>query len=309
MKLTRYRNYDYFEVLFAVSEQLIRYFNACENEGVATKAVEANINEKLLPLCEQVILQDILEGGVHDYEYMRGFNQVALFIDNRFIICNYQAAQFADKVIMKKYRRQGDFDRIKEGNKVLQMIDDLSQLSIKDFVKKYYVPRNYVKVDMLLNAFMRFFNVDKFNLTGIGETFINGRVDYDNIIKAALQQFFIANKLTAYKYVNGELYNSGHPVDHVCADMCFERNNESEDFRLQSISIKLFANKEESIRTCHNLKYNQIPEVSSKQFGKLITDQVYPLYEPIVLGQKGDYDEHQRYRKVVIDGYENKERD
>ena len=87
MKLTHYRNHDYFEILFAVSEQLIRYFNACENEGVATKAVEANINEKLLPLCEQVILQDILEGGVHDYEYMRGFNQVALFIDNRFAIC------------------------------------------------------------------------------------------------------------------------------------------------------------------------------------------------------------------------------
>lgn len=309
MKLTHYRNHDYFEILFAVSEQLIRYFNACENEGVATKAVEANINEKLLPLCEQVILQDILEGGVHDYEYMRGFNQVALLIDDSFIMCNYQAAQFADKVIMKKCRRQGDFDRIEEGNKVLQMIDDLNQLSIKDFVKKYYVPRNYVKVDMLLNSFMRFFNVDNFNLTDIGETFINGRVDYDNIIKAALQQFFIANKLTAYKYVNGELYDSGHPVDHICADMCFERNNESEDFRLQSISIKLFFSKEESIKTCYKVENDQIPEVSSKQFGKLITDQVYPLYEPIVLGQKGDYDEHQRYRKVVIDGYENKERD
>lgn len=309
MKLTYYKNHDYFEVLFAVSEQLILYYNACENEGVATKAVEANINEKLLPLCEQVILQDILEGGVHDYEYMRALNQVALSIDNRFLICNYQATQVADKAIMKKYRKQGDFDRIKEGNKVLQMIDDLSQLSTKDFVKKYYVPRNYVKVDMLLNAFMRFFNVDKFNLTGIGETFINGRVDYDNIIKAALQQFFIANKLTAYKYVNGELYNNGNPVDHVCADMYFERNNESEDFRLQSISIKLFANKEESLGVCHKLENDQIPEVSSKQFGKLITEQVYPLYEPIVLGQKKDYDERQRYRKVVVDGYENKERD
>lgn len=283
--MEKYQNTGIDKTMVELNKQLMRYYTACHNDNAHLKAVEININNRLLPKIEGLIAQDMMEGGQHDVKYITWNKQPTLFVDHT-AYCNYQAAQGK---IMEKYGcpLAGDFDRMREGKKVLEMIDDLENISISDFCKKYYEPPVFHKLDVLVNNLQQLYKDENYR-TGITTTrSIGGKIRFDNRANIAMMQFLNANReYYPSCYENGKLYfeSDKREVDHIAARLAFSRKSENEDFSLYKMSIFMYHNKEEE--THSRLDFDKIPLEVGKSFGKLFTQVTYPRCEAIIIASK-----------------------
>lgn len=299
----RYNNADLFKIRATTFEHLKRYFSACHNSRNYITAVEKNISEKLLPTLEDLFMDDLMNGGVHDVNYMDINKQKLLALD-RIGFCNYQAAKgaFEKKIGIPL---EGEFDLNAEGKKILQMIDDLRSMDTNEFVAKYYTPPVCNGMEKLLSAIGKTTDLSSFFNASYTETMYRLDGTLDERAKIAMAQFFNANikdfKKYAPRYENQTLYFEGSPVESIDAILIFKRENTSQPFYAASLDVSLYyeepADGDEGVRfnfkgvnvlfKCKksanarfefNITYEQ-----GKEFGEKIThDILVPKYGAVI---------------------------
>lgn len=142
-----------------VDQQLRRYLTACENEKATYRIVEDAISERLIPIVENMMSDDAMEGGVHPMKHHTYQGQPALFCSHSCYVANYT---FARGFVYDELKKIGDLpfydagNMIDEGNRLLDMIDDLEQgMKYESFNKKYYRVPKLKGVDRLLSGIER----------------------------------------------------------------------------------------------------------------------------------------------------------
>lgn len=125
-----------FEVL---QKQMKLYFTACEQRNhEVTQPVEEAITNRLFPKLEQLILADTRLGGKHEM-YTRWHQNSSYFWVDNIVICNYQAGQGQiARELMCPIEKPCDLKT--EGEKILEMTEDLYKMSVRDFLAKHNVP-------------------------------------------------------------------------------------------------------------------------------------------------------------------------
>lgn len=290
----RYNDADLFKIRAAVFEHLKRYFSACHNSRNYITAVEKNISEKLLPTLEDLFMDDLMNGGVHDVKYMEINKQKLLSLD-RVGFCNYQAAKgaFEKKIGIPL---EGKFDLNAEGKKILQMIDDLRSMDAREFSAKYYTPPVCNGMEKLLSAIGKTTDLSSFFNASYTETMYRLDGTLDERAKIAAAQFFNANindfRKYAPRYENQILYFADNPVESIDAILIFKREDTSQPFYAAELDISLYYEEptdgdEETPPNAVRFKFRSanarfkfdITHEQGKEFGEKIThDVLVPKY-------------------------------
>lgn len=276
----KYDNLDLFLTQAAVYKQLEHYWSACYNNRNYLTAVEKNISEKLLPKLEDLFMEDLMNGGVHDVKYMELNRQKVLSLD-RHAYCNYQAAKGG---LEKKIGIpvEGEFDLNTEGRKILQMIDDLKYMSVKEFQEKYYIPPVLNGVEKLLDIVDKTTDLSAFLNAAYSEHTIRLDGTFDDRVKIAMAQFLNANpdhfKKNTPKYENQTLYFNGNPIESIDAILIFERKDTSQPFYASSLDFTLWRYEDDDGRKGRSIKIDFTPE-QGKELGEKMTHDVFiPKY-------------------------------
>lgn len=69
MTLLFFKNHTIKVSVDNVDQQLRRYLTACENEKATYRIVEDAISERLIPIVENMMSDDAMEGGVHPMKH------------------------------------------------------------------------------------------------------------------------------------------------------------------------------------------------------------------------------------------------
>lgn len=247
----RFYDDDVLKALIAIEWQMNRYYTGCYNDNAPLKAVDKAIVSKLLPKIEDVLVQDAVKGGRHSIKYLTNpRTQNSLILADNAIFCAYEDTTkdyLADCCVPIEEK----VNRIEEGKKLLEMIDDLHLLSISDFVEKHYKEYEHKGLEKLLDFLYENYNDEKFYLRHINSKGILGDMKYKNI-EPVLAQFFNANKVKYRgEYENGKLYLDGEEVIDVrvtynaTSQFKYENGNEKVKDHLftMDLNIKLYFEK------------------------------------------------------------------
>ncbi|MGN1422664.1 MAG: hypothetical protein ACI4XA_04750 [Oscillospiraceae bacterium] len=185
-----FNNPDLEKSLYTIENELLAYFTACHNSRQCILEIEEAISEKLLLKIEEELLLDGFHGGDHDYKYVTINNQNVLVTDG-LIFCDYQAAnEISDNI---GFPIEGQFDLTEEGERLLEMIDDLGSLPLDEYRRKYYDNVRYRAVDKLMEYLESSFSAGGFRLKSAGPYALFGYFPLDGIGKLALAQFCLCN--------------------------------------------------------------------------------------------------------------------
>lgn len=265
-----------------VNQQLKKYYTACHNARNKMPAVEQHITLRLLPKVEEIVMNDILEGGKHDIKYLEHNKQQVLFTAES-AFCNYEGAK---GILMERFNcpLEGNFDMIKEGKNIIQMIDDLETMSAAEFSKKYYTAPSYKGIDKLIASIEEAYNPDTFKTTAESLKSLAGHFEFDDKMKFAFMRFCISNQENIdTECKNNTLYLSGIPVVKAGVKIVARRENYSEDLNVKSLAFTFSPNKQDSLYGFvlggdtperYALRINVPPELG-KQLGKTLTDTYY----------------------------------
>lgn len=241
--MNSYEDANALNALTAVKTQLARYFTACYNDKASLKAVEKAIASKLLSKIEDILVQDVVDGGEHDIEYLNHpITGNSVLFTASFVFCGYEEAT-ENLLLAYGVPIEGNFNRVEEGRKVLAIIDDLHLLSVKDFAEKHYKDYEHKNLDKLLKFLYNNYNDNSFKPWSYTLEGIYGGVRYKNI-EPVLAQFFNANK-QAYRgrYKSGKLYFHNNEVKDILV-MFSARNQQGEKvkdhFSTGDLEIRLY---------------------------------------------------------------------
>lgn len=177
-----FMNYDIKTAVNNVSQQLRRYVTACENEKASYRIVEDAISERLIPIVENMMVDDAMEGGSHPMKHHTYQGQPALFCSHSCYVANYG---FSKGLLYNELKKIGDLpfydarNMVDEGNRLLDMIDDLSQgMSYASFNQKYHRVPKLKGVDRLFSGIERM--VDDAAKSGFGWDKITDVMPYYN---------------------------------------------------------------------------------------------------------------------------------
>lgn len=156
---TLFANEDIRTAIDNISQQLRRYITGCENEKASYHIVEDAISERLIPIVENMMVDDAMEGGSHPMKHHTYQGQPALFCSHSCYVANYG---FSKGLLYNELKKIGDLpfydarNMIDEGNRLLDMIDDLEHgMKYDDFNKKYYRIPKFKGIDRLFSGIDR----------------------------------------------------------------------------------------------------------------------------------------------------------
>lgn len=155
----RFKSYKIKNAVQNVDQQLKRYLTACDREDASYRIVENAIAQKLIPAVENMMVEDAMEGGSHPMKHHIYQGQSALFCSHSCYVANYG---FAKGLLINELKKIGDIpfydagNMIDEGNRLLNMIDDLDKgMGYSDFNQKYYRVPKLTGTDKLLSNIER----------------------------------------------------------------------------------------------------------------------------------------------------------
>lgn len=263
----------------AVFQQMTRYFTACHNEKNFITATENYISNKLLPAMEDKLVDDMMEGGKHEYKYLDNKGHRILMLDTT-AFCNYQASQGWGLLERYGCPLQGKYSLIEEGKKMLELIDDFCNLSTKEFVDKHHVPPERHGEDKLARHLYKLFDMERFNEMNCRPEYIDGRVQFDDRAIAPVYQYLCANPERFRVEMDGNtIVVNGHSVHHIGAFMSFgrEKLNDNNPIRV-GVELRLYFDEKETDGISMNLK--SVPNETKKELGKHFEKHHYEKFIP-----------------------------
>lgn len=278
--MERYHDQMLHKALVVIFRQLQRYFTACQKERNFLTAAEDAISRIMLPRIENLIIEDIMNGGEHEYKYVENSKarQSILMVD-KVPYCNYQATKGTHLLQVYDCPLEGRFDLIEEGKKTLQMVQDFRSMSVSDFQKKYYQPPAYKEINRLLGLLESLCTVDVYHNAVLNNKRMKGEFRFDQRAKIAVMPFLNANSRGAARYEATTLYYRDMIIDRVCANVTLERGKTTEDFVLTAFELLLHTAGDAG--ECFSLPFVFKPEHrgSCESFGRMFTKKIYPQYE------------------------------
>ena len=271
----RFHDGNALKALIAIEWQMNRYYAGCFNDNAPLKAVDKAIVSKLLPKIEDVLVQDAVKGGRHSVKYLTNpRTQNSLILADNAIFCAYEDTT-KDYLATRSIPIEEKVNRIEEGKKLLEMIDDLHLLSISDFVKKHYKEYEHKGLDKLLNFLYDNYDDKNFTPTLVVPRGILGNMKYKNI-EPVLAQFFNANK-AVYRgsYENGKLYLDGEEVIDIEVEYSAgkKRGEKIKDhFFITDLNIKLYFENYPYVK----VELKDVSEAWLDKLGKKVEQESFP---------------------------------
>lgn len=267
--VAEYKN-NYLQNAYAtLFKQMKRYFTACHNERNFITATENYITQKLLPAMEDKLVDDMMEGGKHEYKYLDNKGHKILMIDTT-AFCNYQASQGWGLLERYGCPLQGKYSLIEEGKKMLELIDDFCKLSTKEFVEKHHVPPERHGEDKLARHLYKLFDDKQFeDIGGLRSDFIGGIMRFDDRAVAPVYQYLCANPECFVASMDGNVMSiNGKPVHHIGAFYGFgrEKLDDTKPIRAQFAELRLYHDAEE--KNCSTVRMKAIPLETERELGK-----------------------------------------
>jgi len=284
----RFHDNNVLKALIAIEWQMNRYYTGCYNDNAPLKAVDKAIVSKLLPKIEDVLVQDAVKGGRHSIKYLTNpRTQNSLILVDNAIFCAYEDTT-KDYLANCCVPIEEKVNRIEEGKKLLEMIDDLHLLSISDFVKKHYKEYEHKGLDKLLNFLYDNYDDKNFTPKLVVPRGILGSMKYKNI-EPVLAQFFNANK-EVYRgsYENGKLYLDGEEVIDIEVEYSAgkKRGEKIKDhFFTTDLDIKLYFENYPYVK----VELKDVSEAWHDKLGKKIEQESFPHRVKDLKGKKVKY--------------------
>lgn len=275
-------NRDTLEATQGVHQQLKRYYTACHNARNTMPAVEQHITLRLLPKIEDMVMNDVLEGGKHNVRYMEHNKQRVLFAGDT-AFCNYEGAK---GILMEKFQcpMEGRFDMIEEGKKTLQMIDDLETMSASQFKKKYYTTPSHKGVERLMSAIENAYDPAIFETSSTTFKALVGSIELDKKMMMSLTQFCNANPESfAPEYKDNTLYICGVPVAKAAVEIIARHDNFEDDLCVRQLEFTFTPNPNDTLfgfplsdekPVRYSFPVDLTPE-QGRHLGKVLTDTYY----------------------------------
>lgn len=159
-----FKDSDIESVFNVFTKQLKNYYTACsQQQDTLCEPVEIDIDNFLIPKLEQLVIADIRLGGKHEM-HNRWHQNANLFIMDGRAYCGYKAARGQlCREIKCPLARPCDFTQ--ETTKLLNMIEDLNKISVREFVEKYDVQPPVNGFEELVNNILTNVSVD--NITSV----------------------------------------------------------------------------------------------------------------------------------------------
>lgn len=311
------------KILSGVSRQLRKYFAGCDNDNTYTTVVENQIANRLLTQIAKIVAEDEMRGGQHSLQKVTIKNSPFLMVDKVVFFTNYQVInldEFANTKQRFTLENKSKYDRIKEGNKTLDMMEELEkvinlEMDKKDFIEKWYEDYKWKETDYLLKTIFSnlCYNPDgKFNELLVTENRLKGFITFEENAKMATYNFLMANDRTVYSdYCNKELMvnpQNKNPANSILIEeikmKIFIEREDFNNFKNNNFFLKeaelILSGKEKEI----SIKIDMTDKNLSlrKEIGNKLYDKVYqPKFEHDAFD---NLEEKLRCRAIQKEGHE-----
>ena len=265
-------------VFSALRNQQKLYFSGCCS-GTYPEETEQAINRYMIPRIEELAVEDIMDSGEHNIKHLDPKPELPVLVIDGSIFCNYQTAKKTNVLSSLGCPLDGNYNAIREGKVLLDMISDLCTMSPADFSRKHPVSGEFFNGSArLISMLEKVYKPEDFKENSYSNKLVEGNVRFDNRIKAAVMQFINANENNTARYENSALYYNDTEITVVGAELSFKRNDITEDFVLSKLKLCLFVDHECSRHYPFEIALGSAENIACHSIGKLFTDTTYTRF-------------------------------